>query len=557
MICPFYPTPTFLFIAEGVSPLIYYSHLSSILITFVVTLFVFISNWKRTENRILFSIGITYILLTFGLLITWTNNRPDLIMTAWSYYGLLYTLICIQFYYFFYYFVNGKFPSLRKNLFFVTLLTPAILLTPTDFNLEGFDLIGCAATENFSFIVYYHSVAVIVFSTIIYEWFFLYRKKFTGDEQKMNRILVLGILLFLLIFFTNSFIASYLVNSGYMTEYTIEQYALFGMTFFMVLISYLIVRYQAFEVKLIAAQALVVGLILTTLSIFLFLDSKTAFVLNCLSLLLVLIGGYFIVKSVKQEIKQREQIEKLAVNLEKANKRLREIDKQKSEFVSIASHQLRSPLTAIRGYASMLAEGSFGSVSPKMTEPINRIQDSARMMAESIEDFLSVSRIEAGNMKYEYSDFNIRDRAERIVDDLRPEGFKKGLLLLYKQQIESTGVVHADMGKTEQILHNLVNNSLKYTPKGTITVFVHDDVKARKIFVEIMDTGIGMSQETIDSLFEKFTRAKNANTVNIKGTGLGLFVAREMARAMSGDITAHSEGEGKGSRFVLTMPLVL
>ena len=160
-------------------------------------------------------------------------------------------------------------------------------------------------------------------------------------------------------------------------------------------------------------------------------------------------------------------------------------------------------------------------------------------------------------MKYELADFNLRDLAENITDDLRPEGFKKGLLLLYKTELTSQGLVHADKGKAQQILHNLINNSLKYTPKGTVTVFVHDDIHSKKIIVDIIDTGIGMSNDTIHSLFEKFTRAKNANTVNIKGTGLGLFVAREMARAMGGDVIAHSDGEGHGSRFEFFLPVIL
>ena len=125
---------------------------------------------------------------------------------------------------------------------------------------------------------------------------------------------------------------------------------------------------------------------------------------------------------------------------------------------------------------------------------------------------------------------------------------------MFRTNISCQGVVHVDIGKTQQIIHNLINNSLKYTPKGTITVYLHDDKKRKLLFVEIIDTGIGMSQVTIDSLFEKFSRATNANSVNIKGTGLGLFVAREMARAMKGDVTAHSEGEGKGSHFIFTIP---
>jgi len=167
-----------------------------------------------------------------------------------------------------------------------------------------------------------------------------------------------------------------------------------------------------------------------------------------------------------------------------------------------------------------------------------------------------VSRIESGNMKYELSDFNIATEAEKLVDDKRQEAIKKGLLLTYHSQLERQGLVHADVGKTLEIVHNLLNNSLKYTPKGTIAVTVRDDTKTNKVYVEIKDSGIGMTAEDIAKLFGKFERAKNANSVNITGTGLGLYVARTMALAMKGDIKAFSDGPGTGSTFRLELPMV-
>ena len=109
----------------------------------------------------------------------------------------------------------------------------------------------------------------------------------------------------------------------------------------------------------------------------------------------------------------------------------------------------------------------------------------------------------------------------------------------------------------QQVVHNLVDNSLKYTDKGNVNVLVRDDKKSKKIYVEISDTGIGMNKATLNTIFQKFERADNANKTNIKGTGLGLFVALKMAEAMGGTIEAYSDGEGKGSKFVLELPLVM
>ena len=327
------------------------------------------------------------------------------------------------------------------------------------------------------------------------------------------------------------------------------------MPIFLVFLGYLIVHFKAFNLQMFSAQALILGLIALISSQLFFVSSVTVILLITLTLTLTCIGGFFMIKSVKKEITQREEIEHLANKLKKANKRLKVLDQMKSEFVSIASHQLRSPLTSIRGYTSMLLEGSYGKLSTKATKAIERIADSSTHMATSIEDYLNVSRIEAGNMKYELSDFNLKDEAEHVADDKRQEAMKKGLLITFKSDIDCQGIINADIGKTRQILHNILNNAINYTPRGTITLFVHDNQKKRKIYVDIIDSGIGMEPDELEAIFRKFERAQNVNEINVTGTGLGLFVARKMARKMNGEVTAHSDGVGHGSMFRLEMPL--
>jgi signal transduction histidine kinase len=330
------------------------------------------------------------------------------------------------------------------------------------------------------------------------------------------------------------------------------------MPVFAILLTVILVRYELFRAKVLATEALVVGLGVLITSLLFVQTIENARVIAGVTLVVVIVLGILLIQSVKREISQRERIEILAKKLEKANQRLQVIDKQKSEFVSIASHQLRSPLTSIRGYASLLLEGSFGTLPQKATEALQRIAESSKLMAYSIEDYLNVSRIESGNMKYSMSDFNLRDQVEHLCDDLRPEAIKNGLMLLFKTDLKSKGVVNADLGKTVQIVQNLLHNSIKYTKEGSITVLVRDDVaKTKKIYVEITDTGVGMDDDIQERIFKKFERAKNANEVNTSGTGLGLYVAFNMAKAMGGTITAHSDGPGKGSRFTLEMPLAL
>ena len=202
----------------------------------------------------------------------------------------------------------------------------------------------------------------------------------------------------------------------------------------------------------------------------------------------------------------------------------------------------------------MLIEGSYGKVPAKVAEVIENIGDSAKYMALSVEDYLNVSRIEAGNMKYELCNFDLKDTVSKVVDEQRSAAIKKGLILVFRSDLCDTCIVNADIGKTRQIVMNILDNAMKYTPKGTITVVMQQLEK--KVRVTVQDTGVGMNKDTQNEVFEKFVRAKNANSVNVTGTGLGLYVARKMLSDMGGNIRAESEGEGMGSTFHIEFPLI-
>ncbi|MES2749422.1 MAG: ATP-binding protein [Patescibacteria group bacterium] len=528
----------------------YYGHFLPSLSGLIIAIFVLRTNWRNKAAQALLFTTSMFAIWCFLDLITWASPRSDIIMFVWSTLMYFELLMYVGAFYFIYAFYNQKFPSFKIELAIFTMFLPLILFGHTTLNLIGFDYTNCLryASEGplWQYYVYgfeFLFVGLILLLTIKQ----LYRKK---HNQRETILVSTGILLFLLSFSIGNIIGSFL------GDWKSGQIGLFGMPIFVAFLGYILVRYETFKVKLLATEALMAGQLILLVSLLFVRSIENAQIIAVATILFFSILGTLLIKSVRSEVSQREEIEMLASNLESTNERLRVVDKQKSEFVSIASHQLRSPLTAIRGYTSMILDGNYGKAPDEMTEVLGRIHESAKLMAFSIEDFLNVSRIESGNMKYTYSEFNLCEQAEHIVDDLRPEATRSGLLLLFKSNIASKGIVRADISKTQQILHNLINNTLKYTQKGTITVYVHENHIARKLYVEVIDTGIGMDQETVKNLFQKFSRAKNANSVNINGTGLGLFVAREMARTMGGDITCKSDGDGKGSSFVLSLPLI-
>lgn len=558
MLCYFFPEPSYLFFTTDVPDLLYYSHIPSMALALLVGLFVYFNARHLLLNKLLLIISICFSLWTTFNLFAWTNIHADFLLFIWPLFGILSAFISIYSIYFIYVFLNKKDAPNKLKLLFLILLAPTLIFGATNLNLTGFNISNCDAFgyEGLIYKFYYIFLGVVGMISIIPLLISSY-KKADKDFKKQILLMGVGIEFFLFSFFVMTFLASYIAGIGVWEDSRLEFYGLFGMTVFMIFIGVLIVKFKTFSIGMVASQALLIFLLILVGSQYTYSDNINSSILTSVTLAITALIGAMLIKSVGKEIQQRVRIQGLATELESANDRLKELDKLKSEFVSIASHQLRSPLTSIRGYASLLLDGSYGKIPSQAIVPLTRIDESSKLMAMSIEDYLNVSRIESGNMKYNKADFNLKDEVEHVCDGLRNEAVKKGLGLIFRSDLKSRGVINADIGKTVQIINNLINNSIKYTPTGSIKVLVRDDVVRKKIFVDIMDTGIGMSEKTQKSIFQKFERAENANTVNTSGTGLGLYVAHKMAEGMGGDITAYSEGDGKGSRFTLELPLAL
>jgi signal transduction histidine kinase len=170
-----------------------------------------------------------------------------------------------------------------------------------------------------------------------------------------------------------------------------------------------------------------------------------------------------------------------------------------------------------------------------------------------VNDFLDISRIEQGRMKYELSVFDLREVARQVLTELKPNIENAGLTCSCNTEHTDPVMVYADVGKVRQVIGNLVDNSIKYTPSGSITIEVSEANNMARL--KISDTGIGISAEDIAKLFNKFTRARDANKTNVVGTGLGLYIAKQMIEAQNGRVWIESEGVGKGSSSIIELPL--
>ena len=201
----------------------------------------------------------------------------------------------------------------------------------------------------------------------------------------------------------------------------------------------------------------------------------------------------------------------------------------------------------------MIMEGDYGKVEGELREIIQRVIDSSNNLVTIVGDFLDVSRIEQGKMVYDWKDFDLKSLVETVGNEMKPVADKRGLEFVVSVEEGQNFMVHGDMNKLKQVFTNLVDNSIKYTPKGKTQVKLSRPTPGIVRF-EVEDNGIGIAAETLPKLFEKFTRAEGANDVNVIGTGLGLYVAKEMVLAHEGGkIWAESDGKGKGSTFVVEL----
>lgn len=441
------------------------------------------------------------------------------------------------FYFFFLYFLREekKFPFLNKIVPIVAITGAFLSIFTNLFQKKvettegglGLDLILTAEGK----------IAWLGF--IIFLIFFIFirfvRNYFKGDlkERLRTQYIMIGFSFWVVIslIFTVYFaLIQDTFRYTYFSNYSI--FFLLGFT------AYAIVKQELFGIKVVLT-AIFVGFIaiLLALDALIFTSQLVLQLFKGLLLVIFLYFGYLLFKSVVREIKQREEIERLS--------------DAKSEFISIASHQLRTPLTAIKGYISMIQEGTYGKLPEKTKKPIRNVYDSNEKLVKLVNDLLSFSRLESGKIEVEKEKASIVDLISNIVEMFQVEAKNKGLYLKFEK--ESIPEVMIDSGKIRDAVSNLINNAIKYTPKGGITVKLKK--VNGKIKIAVMDTGVGMAKEEISKLFQSFSRGAAGSKLYSQGTGLGLYIAKKYVEMHGGTLAVDSPGPEKGTTFTIELPI--
>lgn len=508
--------------------------------------FVYLKDKKSLVSKLLFAMCLFFTLWVLDIFLLWISAYNDIVMLGWQITPIFEIPIFIFSVYFAFVITDKERKDIHPYLkiFFLLIMGLVFLILPTKLNIPLYNLENCEGVPGL-FWGYMYSGEMFAIAWILGLCVQRFKALKKGDTFR-SQILYAGAgIVSFLVLFTGSNLLGQITG--------IQQISFLGslgMIIFLCFLVYLILRYKVFNIKLFTSQVLTIALWILVGALLFIENIYYIHAVIGVTAIFVFLVGLQLIRSVAREIEQREKIEKLAADLEVANARLKELDQLKSEFLSFASHQIRSPLTAIGGYTSMLLEGDFGEMSAKVKESVQVIDTSSKSLVKIVNEFLDISRIEQGRMKYEFVDFDAKKLAEEVVAELRPNVEKKKLSFEFSADAGEY-TTSSDVGKIKQVIGNIIDNSIKYTPEGGIKV--HVGRKADKILISVTDTGIGISAEDIPKLFSKFTRAKDANKTNVTGTGLGLYVAKQMLQALNGKIWVESPGKGKGSSFYIEL----
>ncbi|MBZ9578726.1 hypothetical protein KJA14_02645 [Patescibacteria group bacterium] len=387
--------------------------------------------------------------------------------------------------------------------------------------------------------IFFHPFLLMFFGYVIYSWYLLFKthQKITGIKQTQIEY-ILG----------SSLIGFLGGSTNYLLWYGIPTPPFWNglVIIYVLFITYAITKHYLFEIRVILTEILVVATVSTLLIQALLAETLLLKILGIALVGLFTIFGYSLIKSVIKEIELRSKLQKAYAELEK-------LDKAKTEFLSIASHQLRTPLSTVKGYLSMILEKSYGKIPERIRKPLENVFISNERLVKLVNDLLDISRIETGRMEIRLEKAFLEEIISSVVDELKFEAEEKNIYLKWEKPKIPLPKISIDKDKIRAVILNLIDNAIKYTKRGGATIKCK--MENGKIKVEVSDTGVGLEKEEIDMIFKVLTRGKAGIQFWTEGAGLGLYIARKFAEMHQGQIWAESEGKNKGSTFYLELPI--
>ncbi len=534
----------FLILSDNVfDPLIYYSHLVPLIVSLAIGFLVFLKSPKSLAARWL-SVAIFLITLwLFFDLILWATEKPIYTMFFWSVINLIEPMIYAGMLFFVYAFVDGKSISFKHQAIVFGLLLPTTLLAFTSWNLSYYDLTNCWREAVEGPLIYYNYIieATLVLWIIVFGMNRFQERSNAYEKRKIILIISSSA------FFLFSLSIGNIVGSIQVEWDNAGQYGLFGIPIFTAALAYLIVKYHAFNIKLLAAQMLIVALGFLTASLLFLEDIGLIRLVIYITLIFFSVLGYLLIRSVKREVEQRERIERLAEELQETNKR-------QEVLFHFIGHEVKGFLTKDANAFAALADGDFGALPEPLKPLVGQALMQARNGERSVTDILTASNLKKGTVAYTKEPLDLKMLTAEAIEKARAVAQQKGLALSFVAD-ESSYQIVGDRGQiVDHVLRNLIDNAINYTLSGSVAVSLKKE--NGKIIFAVKDSGVGITEEDKKRLFTEGGHGKDSQKVNAHSTGYGLYIAKNIILAHGGTIRAESEGAGKGSTFIIEFSAV-
>ncbi len=522
--------------------MIYYSHIPAAIASLFIGTLVLSKN-KRLPGILVFLVTLVFAIWSCIDIILWVSTNSQMYMFFWSLMVILEATLFVLNIYLISVFSSDKDVSFLSKFIWLILLLPIIVLAGTTFNLTHFDIPSCMPING----SLYQNYALPLYGLLLIWFIFVVIKNLKVEKTKRKQILLIssGSFLFLFLFFVANYLTDYLISNNILSvidSYKIEMYSLFAMPIFLALLAFVIVKFKAFDIKLLATQALVWALLILIGSEFFFIESTVNMVLTAITLLISGGLGLAIVRSVKKEVALREELERANTNQE--------------SLIHFISHQLKGFFTKSKMIFAGIIEDDFEKSSDVLKDVAKEGLLSDNNAVSMIQDILGASNYKKGTIAYNMKETDLAEIVRGVCSGFIKEIKEKGLEL--KLNISNKPViVLADVIQITQVIKNLVDNSIKYTPSGSLTVSLNNkNMEGKdKVVFEIEDTGVGLSESDKNKLFTEGGKGEESMKMNVNSTGYGLYIVKKIVENHGGKIWAESDGRGRGARFFVTLPI--
>lgn len=307
------------------------------------------------------------------------------------------------------------------------------------------------------------------------------------------------------------------------------------------------------DIRLLGAELFILLTVSVIVVDLLVAESLLDFTLRLALLMVLVLYGILLTRSLVREARRLREIEHLNAQVMNSNRELAESDRMKVRFVSFASHQMRAPLTGVKGYLSMLRDGDFGGLTSEQRDVVALNLRALERLSETVDTFLDVSKVELDGMKLDRRDVTVRELVSSVVEHMRPAVMTKGIG--FRIRFDGSGeTLHVDSGRLYHAMANLIDNAVKYTAHGTITVST--EVKGGRFEFRVDDTGSGLGPDDIEEVRSVLRDGFSSLRFDERGgSGLGLHIVKRIVEAHGGTVTVDSAGKGKGSTFGFRVPV--